>query len=34
VRIRVPRDLDDGARGDVERMARFEPESPREELFR
>ena len=34
VRIRIPRDLDDDARSDVERMARFEPESPREELFR
>jgi curved DNA-binding protein len=34
VRIRVPRDLDDQARSDLERMARFEPESPREELFR
>ena len=33
VRVRVPRDLDDEARGHVERLARFEPAAPREDLF-
>lgn len=34
VRIRVPRELDDEGRQALETLRRFEPEDPREELFR
>jgi DnaJ-class molecular chaperone len=34
VRIRVPRDLDDGDRRAVEALARHDPRDLREELFR